>query len=163
MIFRNATPEDLPAIVSIYNSTIGSRMVTADVEPVTVEEKLSWFHEHYTQRPLWIVEEDNQPIGWVSFQDFYGRPAYNGTAEISIYLHQKWRGKGLGKTILEMSILKATDLEIHTLLGYIFEHNIISLQLFAKSGFEEWAHLPGIAIMDGINYSLKILGRKVKG
>jgi phosphinothricin acetyltransferase len=161
MIFRNASPEDLPAIVSIYNSTIESRMVTADMTPVTVEEKLSWFHEHHAQRPLWIVEEDNHTIGWISLQDFYGRPAYSGTAEISIYLHEKWRGRGFGKIILEQSIQRAAGLQIHTLLGYIFAHNITSLQLFAKAGFEEWAHLPDIAIMDGKNYSLKILGKKI--
>ena len=34
---RNATEHDLPAIVAIYNATIPSRMVTADLDPVTVE------------------------------------------------------------------------------------------------------------------------------
>jgi L-amino acid N-acyltransferase YncA len=44
---------------------------------------------------LWIVENDeSEIIGWVSFQDFYGRSAYDGTAEISIYLDEKFRGKG---------------------------------------------------------------------
>lgn len=162
MIFRNADQEDLPIIVDIYNSTIESRMVTADMAPVTVEEKLPWFYEHHTQRPLWMVEDNNQIIGWVSLQDFYGRPAYNGTAEISIYLHEKWRGKGLGQHILALSIQKAPDLQIQNLLGYIFAHNLKSLQLFTKAGFEEWAHLPGIAMMDGNNYSLKILGKRIQ-
>ena len=161
LVFRNATPEDLPEIVSIYNSTIESRLVTADLVPVTVEEKLPWFYEHHSKRPLWIVADDNQTLGWVSLQDFYGRPAYNGTAEISIYLHERWRGKGYGKKILERSIRYAATLQIHTLLGYIFAHNTVSLQLFSNAGFVEWAHLPGIAIMDGNDYSLKILGKKL--
>ena len=91
MQFRNATLEDLPIIVAIYNSTIAGRMVTADTTPVPVASKVQWFHDHNKEtRPLWVVENEVQKlIGWVSFQDFYGRPAYNGTAEISIYLDEK--------------------------------------------------------------------------
>src|SRR5215211_7254148 len=97
--FRDATIEDLPLIVEIYNSTIAGRMVTADLEPVTVENRLPWFYEHTPgRRPLWVIEKEQQEIaGWVSFQDFYGRQAYNATAEISIYIHPSCRGKGLGK------------------------------------------------------------------
>ncbi len=53
----DATLEDLPTIVEIYNSTIPGRMVTADTEPVTVESREKWFHEHSpTFRPLWIMK-----------------------------------------------------------------------------------------------------------
>lgn len=163
MQFRDATIEDLPIIVAIYNSTIPGRMVTADTSAVTVADKLQWFNEHNTQtRPLWIVEEDDKNIiGWVSFQDFYGRPAYNGTAEISIYLDETKRGKGYGKKILEYAIAKSPSLGIHTLLGFIFAHNITSLQLFLQLGFEEWANLLDIAVLDEKSRSLKILGKKI--
>ncbi|HXD92767.1 MAG TPA: N-acetyltransferase, partial [Bacteroidia bacterium] len=55
--FRNAAINDLPAIVGTYNSTIPSRMVTADLEPATVESKTAWFNSHNPKtRPLWVVE-----------------------------------------------------------------------------------------------------------
>lgn len=44
--YRNATITDLKSIVSIYNSVIASRMVTADLEPVSIESKMNWFHDH---------------------------------------------------------------------------------------------------------------------
>ncbi|MFC5875813.1 GNAT family N-acetyltransferase [Chryseobacterium arachidis] len=63
--FRNANLEDLPKIVEIYNSTIPSRMVTADTEPVSVESRLQWFKEHNAEtRPLWIIE-DQKIKRWV--------------------------------------------------------------------------------------------------
>lgn len=163
MHVRDAAIADLPAIVSIYNSTIESRMVTADLIPVTVEGKQSWFHDHdSSHRPLWIVEDDaRKVIGWVSFQDFYGRPAYCQTAEISIYLHENSRGKKIGERILQYAIDHCPSLRITTLLGFIFEQNIPSLKLFRRLGFEEWAHLKDIANLDGNICSLKILGRKV--
>ena len=160
--FRDATSEDLPQIVAIYNSTIKTRIVTADLEPISVQSKLSWFNEHTAnKRPLWVVENQNKLIGWVSFQNFYGRPAYEATAEISIYLHPEHRGKGLGKQILLHSMRESRKLGINTLLGYIFAHNEPSLKLFLNAGFEEWAHLPNIARLDGVERSVKILGKRI--
>ena len=161
--YRNATINDLSAIVTIYNSTISSRMVTADTEPVTAESRYNWFHEHNPlTHPLWVVEdEEKQMIGWVSFQSFYGRPAYAATAEISIYIDPSRRGKGLGKEILEYSINEAKTFGIKTLLGYIFAHNEPSLKLFSYFGFEEWAMLPNIAVLDGVERSLKIVGKRI--
>ncbi|MDM1294615.1 N-acetyltransferase family protein [Sphingobacterium sp. N143] len=161
--FRDARQEDLARIVDIYNSTIASRMVTADTSPVTVASRLQWFAEHNpTKRPLWMVEDDNHTVlGWVSFQSFYGRPAYDATVEISIYLDEQQRGKGLGRQILQHCIEAAPSLGVHTLLGFIFAHNIPSITLFEKMGFQEWANLPNIATLDAEERSLKILGKRI--
>jgi len=162
LTYRDATIDDLTRIVDIYNSTVPTRMVTADTEPVSVESRLNWFHEHNpATRPLWIIEEDKNSIGWISFQSFYGRPAYAATAEISIYLDPSQRGKGLGKEVLQYSIDNAKTFGIKTLLGYIFAHNEPSLKLFMQLGFEEWAMLPNIAMLDGVERSLKIFGKRI--
>ncbi|WP_313672314.1 GNAT family N-acetyltransferase [Sphingobacterium multivorum] len=162
--FRDATQQDLPRIVEIYNSTIASRMVTADTSPVSVASRQKWFDEHNaSKRPLWMIEDVNsQVLGWVSFQSFYGRPAYDATVEISIYLDEQQRGRGLGKQILQYCIDKAPDLGVHTLLGFIFAHNFPSIALFEKMGFKEWANLPNIATLDQEERSLKILGIRIK-
>lgn len=162
LIYRSAEIEDLPAIVAIYNSTIPGRMVTADTTAVTVNSKIAWFQDHNPKtRPLWIVEMQDKIIGWVSFQDFYSRPAYQGTAEISIYLAETARGKGCGKLILKNAIEAAPSLGIDVLIGFIFGHNAASLSLFSDCGFEDWGMLPAIALMDQQRFDLKILGRKV--
>ncbi|XJZ28860.1 GNAT family N-acetyltransferase [Bacillota bacterium Lsc_1132] len=159
---RDAAISDLPVIVGIYNSTIASRMVTADTEPVTVESRKQWFHEHSPDfRPLWVVEADGEIAGWVSFQSFYGRPAYNGTAEISIYIHQDYRGRKLGKFLMNYAIAACPKIKVKTLLGFIFGHNEPSLNLFESFGFEKWAHLPNVAELDGVERDLIILGKRV--
>ena len=162
MTFRIATIEDLPAIVDIYNSTIPSRMVTADTAPVTVESREAWFAAHSPERrPLWVVEHEGRIAGWASLQSFYGRPAYDATAEVSIYLHEAMRGKGLGRQVLQYVMQQAPGLGVNRLMGIIFAHNTPSLRLFAQEGFGEWGHLPGIAMLDGVERSVKILGRRV--
>ncbi|HOQ37675.1 MAG TPA: N-acetyltransferase family protein [Acetivibrio sp.] len=160
--FRNAEINDLPIIVDIYNSTVPSRRVTADTEPVSVDDRLNWFNEHNPEkRPLWIIEYGGEICGWASLQSFYGRPAFDATAEISIYLHENYRGKGIGKKVLNKIIEECPRLEIDTLLGFIFAHNEPSIRLFASFGFEKWGLLPGIAKFDGIRRDLLIMGKKL--
>jgi phosphinothricin acetyltransferase len=158
----------LPAIVDIYNSTVASCCVTADTEPVTVESRRSWFLEHSSQhRPLWVVPEHTGSapgagiIGWLSFSNFYGRPAYAGTAEVSIYLREDARGQGLGRSLLTEAMAFAPKIEVHTLLGFIFGHNQASLKLFEAAGFARWGLLPGVATLDGMERDLVIVGKRV--
>ncbi|MFC5474182.1 GNAT family N-acetyltransferase [Paraherbaspirillum soli] len=164
---RLARQQDLPAIVDIYNSTVASREVTADTEPVSVASRQAWFDHHNPQRrPLWVVEQagaDGQPtiLGWLSYSDFYGRPAYAGTAELSIYIRHDARGKGIGRYLLTHAIDVAPSLGVHTLLGFIFGHNQASLKLFDAFGFERWADMPRVATLDGIERDLVILGKRV--
>jgi phosphinothricin acetyltransferase len=55
----------------------------------------------------------------------------------------------------------APNVQVHTLLGFIFGHNAASLALFRKYGFDTWAHLPRVANLDGIERDLVILGKRV--
>ena len=165
---RLAQQDDLPTIVAIYNSTVASREVTADTEPVSVASRQQWFDDHTPdRRPLWVIhaasDSRDQPevIGWMSYSNFYGRPAYSGTAELSIYLAEAWRGKGLGRYCLEEAIAFAPQIAVHTLLGFIFGHNAPSLALFRKYGFETWANFPRVANLDGVERDLIILGKRV--
>ena len=164
---RLATLQDLPAIVAIYNSTVASRQVTADTEPVSVASRQTWFEQHRLDgpgaaRPLWVVDDGaGNLLGWLSFSSFYGRPAYDGTVELSIYIAEQARGHGVGRYLLGQAIQVAPSLGMHSLLGFIFGHNQPSLALFAGFGFETWAKLPGVAILDGCARDLLIVGLKV--
>src|ERR1051326_2690024 len=92
MIIRDAVEADLPAIVEIYNATVPTRMVTAELEPTTVEAQLSSFREHSPEQyPFWVAELERRVIGWLDFKKFLPRAAYRGTAEISVYVDEKFR------------------------------------------------------------------------
>jgi len=160
--FRYARLEDLDEIVRIYNSTIPSRMVTADLEPVTVEQRKPWFYEHTNdKRPLWVMEVEGEIAGWLSFQSFYGRPAYEGTVEVSIYLDENYRGKKLGEKLLLFAIENCGEYNVKVLLGFIFGHNTPSMKLFKKYGFEAWGNLERIAVLDGLERDLIIMGKRL--
>lgn len=162
MEVRDATLADLPAIVEIYNQTIPSRMVTADTEPVSVESRRAWFEQHSPERrPLWVVSEAGPIIGWASYSNFYGRPAYERTCELSIYLAPQHQRRGLGSELMRRSIAHAPAIGVSTLLGFIFSHNKPSLRLVQKHGFAQWGYLPRVAVLDGIERDLVIMGRRI--
>lgn len=160
---RTARVEDLPAIVEIYNAIIPGRQVTADLHPVTVEQRRPWFEACQAGgRPISVVtSEDGNVVAWMSFDRFSPRAAYDGTAMIAVYVAEAHRRHGVGRALVTTAIQRAPQLELHTLLGYIFAHNRPSLELFTALGFSRWAHLPRVAVLDGVERDLVIMGRRV--
>jgi L-amino acid N-acyltransferase YncA len=162
MQIRDASIDDLAAIVAIYNAAIPGRMATADLAPVTVDSRRQWFSEHLPDsRPLWVLEEAGEIKGWLSLQAFYGRPAYHATAEVSVYVAPDAQRRGYAQKLVARAIERAGEFGIATLLAFIFGHNEPSLALFRSFGFKTWAHLPHVAELDGIERDLLILGRRV--
>lgn len=162
MIIRDAVEADLPALVEIYNAAIQGRISTAQLDPVSVEERVPWFREHSPEsHPLWVAQIDNQIAGWLSFHPFMARCAYRGTVEVSVYVAKNCRRLGVGRALLERAIAHSPSLEISALVGCIFGHNEPSLQLFERLGFERWGFLPRIARVDDIERDLVIVGRHV--
>ncbi len=160
MIIRDAVEADLPAIIEIYNATVPTRMVTAELEPTTVESRLPWFREHSPERyPFWVAESEGRVIGWLDFKKFLPRCAYRGTAEISVYVDENFRRRGVARRLLEEAIARAPSLGITALVGLIFGHNEPSLTLFRRMGFERWAFLPGVAQLDGVERDLVLMGQ----
>jgi len=163
MIIRDAVEADLPAIVDIYNATVWTRMVTAELEPTTVETRLPWFREHSPEQyPFWVAESEGRVIGWLDFKKFLPRAAYRGVAEISVYIHEEFRRRGVGHQLLEQAMARASSLGIIALVGLIFGHNEPSLKLFQRLGFERWGFFPGIALLDGVERDLVMMGQHCK-
>ena len=156
---RHAVESDLPAIIDIYNATVPTRMVTAELEPTTVEARLSWFRDHTPDRyPFWVTESDQRVAGWLSFEPFKPRCAYRGTAEVSVYVGETFRRRGIARKLLEEAIARGPSRGINAMVGLIFAHNEPSLRLFEELGFEKWGLLPGVARLDDTERDLTIMG-----
>jgi phosphinothricin acetyltransferase len=137
-------------------------MATADLEPVPVEERRSWYQAHSPERrPLWVLEREGEVAGWASLQSFYGRPAYDATAEVSLYVAPRHQRKGMAQRMLGEVIRRAPGLGLETLVAFVFGHNAPSMALFERSGFHRWGALPRVARLDGVERDLVILGLRL--
>jgi len=148
---REATENDLAAIVKIYNQAIESGSATADISPVTVESWKLWLEEHSADEyPVFVGVNLNTVVGWCSLSAYRpGRMALRHTAEISYYIDRDVQGKGVGSLLISHSIGQCPTLGIKTLFAIILDINEESAQILEKFDFSKWGHLPNIADFDG--------------
>jgi L-amino acid N-acyltransferase YncA len=160
---RTAAIDDLSSIVAIYNEAVEQRFATADLEPVTVEQRSAWFHEHDPAiLPVYVAEHDGAVIGWCSLSAYRpGRGALRRTAEISYYVRAAARGRGVGSALVQHAIAQAPRLGKHVLFGMLLEKNAASIGLLRKFGFELWGRLPDAALIDGELVSHVYYGKQV--
>jgi phosphinothricin acetyltransferase len=94
-------------------------------------------------------------------QPFYGRPAYAATAEVSIYVDPAAQRSGIATRLLKHAFQQGPSLQLKTFLAFVFAHNRPSIELCRKFGFEQWGQLPRIAVLDGVDRDLLILGKRL--
>ncbi|MFO0925029.1 MAG: N-acetyltransferase family protein [Pirellulales bacterium] len=164
---RDAEETDLPRIVEIYNHAVASRTCSCDLNPTSVEARRSSFREHTRDhRPFWVAEDSDRsafgPIGYLAFFHFMNeRPGYFITADLAVYLHPDYQGKGLGTFLLQKAIERAPSLGIETLTATIFASNEASIGLFKKMGFETWGYMPRVARLEGIEKDVVLVGKRL--
>ncbi len=132
------TEEYAPQILAIYNDAILNTTALYDYKPWTMETMKTWFayKREHNYPVIGIVTDDGVLMGFGSYGQFRVRPAYKYTIENSLYVHQSYRGQGLGKVLLEQIISHATAQEYHSIIAVIDAENELSIGLHAKFGFQ---------------------------
>lgn len=164
LIIREATEEDLAAIVEIYNQSIPGGWSTADTRPITVEERKGWFRAFDpARRPIWVAEAGGQVVATAYLSSFYGgRPAYDATAEISLYIAAEYQRRGIGRRLKQWVIEQCPRLGVTTLLSMHFDHNEATGRINESLGFEQMGHLTDIAVVQGKSRGLIISGLRIR-
>ena len=155
---RQATEADLQAIVDIYNQSIPGGWSTADTRPIAVADRVEWFRKFDpAKRPIWVAEADGQVVATAYLSSFYGgRPAYDATAEVSIYIATAFHRRGIGRRLKEWVIEQCPQLGVTTLLSMHFDHNEATRRINERLGFEQCGHLKEIAVVQGEKRGLVI-------
>ena len=108
-----------------------------------------------------MAEVKGTVAGWLSFREFLPRCAYRGTVEISLYVSDEFRRRGVARQMLQEAIARAPHLKVYSLVGLVFADNEPSIALFRTAGFERWGFLPAVARVHEIPRDLTIFGRHV--
>ena len=134
-IIRKAKIEDLISINDIYNEVIEKTVATFDTTPKTLEEQKNWFTNHGPKNPILVAEKEESILGWASLSKWSDRCAYSDTAELSLYIKEKYRGQGIGRKLLEAIIQEGKKTGLHTVIARITEGNETSIYLHETVGF----------------------------
>lgn len=161
LVIRPARSDDAAGIASILNEAIAGRASTAQLEPVDADERRAWLQRHGARHPVWVADNDGTIAGWLSVSPWSDRPAYDLTAEVSVYVAGHRRGRGIAAKLLRHAIAQAPMLGIEVFVARIFTHNPASLRLFERFDFQRWGVMHGVARLDGVLRDVAILGRRV--
>jgi phosphinothricin acetyltransferase len=149
LAIRPATLDDLPAITDIYNQAILHTVATFDTETKTAEGQRGWFEQHGEKHPILVAVQEGGVVGWASLSLWSDRCAYSDTAEVSLYIDERHRGKGIGRQLSEAIIKAGHNAGLHTLVARITEGNAASIHIAESQGFEHIGVMREVGRKDG--------------
>ncbi len=131
LTIRPFANEDFEAVQNIYAEGIATGIATFETEAPTFE----LWTEKFIDKPRLVAELDEKIVGFAVLSQVSKRKVYKGVAEVTIYIAENKRGKGIGKQLLQ-ALVKGSEKEgFWTLQAGIFSVNKPSIELHKKCGF----------------------------
>ena len=151
-------PVHWDAVKAIYLQGIATKQATFQTEAPSWED---WDKGHLPHLRYVLFIED-VVAGWAALSPVSERCVYAGVAEVSIYIHEDFRGRGIGKLLLQKLIEESEKHGIWTLQSGIFPENLSSIALHEKLGFRKVGFREKIGKMDGVWRDTVLMERRSK-
>lgn len=146
---REATRNDSNSILMIYNQGIEDRIATLEMDTKDLDYMDEFYDKHQGRYKVLVAEWDNHIVGWGSLNQFNNRCAYNGVADLSIYIARNFRGKGVGGKLLSALDITAKENQFHKIVLFTFPFNQLGQGLYRKNGYREVGVFKNQGILDG--------------
>lgn len=140
MIIRKAEKKDAQQIAEIYNFYIENTHHSFEIEPISSEEmqqRIAAFSENY---PYLVAEKDGEIIAFAYASCFKPRSAYKHSAEVSVYVNNDSKKKGIGTKLYERLFAELAKMDVHAIIAGISLPNEGSVKLHERFGMEKVAH-----------------------
>src|SRR6185436_7667695 len=155
---RTMTAEDWEPVRAIYLAGIATGQATFETEAPTW---MTWNNTHLPA-PRLVAISSEVLGGWAALAPVSARPVYAGVAEVSVYVAEQMRGKGIGKLLLENLVTQSEENRIWTLQASIFPENAASISLHNTCGFRVVGRRQRIAKMKGVWRDTLLFERRSK-
>lgn len=146
---RPAGNHDLAAILHIYNQGIEDRIATLEMDTKDISYMQHWFEQHQHRYAVLVAEMEGEVIGWASLNPYSQRCAYDGVADLSVYIAREHRGNGVGSMLLEQLEQVARSNNFHKIVLFTFPFNQVGQGLYHKLGYWEVGVFHEQGILDG--------------
>ena len=147
-IIRPVAPADAEALRAIYNWAVAHSTATMDTEPRSPEAQAAWIakHDGDPYPALVAVDRDSGAVvGYASLSPYNPKPGYSTSAEVSVYVHPDWHGRGVGSQLLDALVHEARERGFVSLIALITADNDVSLRLHRRFGFADTGMLRRVA------------------
>lgn len=160
-LIRAAKTGDVERILHIYNQGIEDRIATLEVDQKDIAYMNSWFQQHQDRYAVIVAEYDNEVIGWASLNPYSQRCAYNGVADLSIYIDRTFRGKGVGSMLLQRLEEIAKEKDFYKIVLFTFPFNQNGQGLYHKLGYRDVGVFEKQGILDDKYVDVKIMEKLI--
>ncbi|MDU4959369.1 MAG: GNAT family N-acetyltransferase [Sporomusaceae bacterium] len=131
----------LDAVHAIYSHYVLHSSATFHIQPPTLEQMRAMVFFNNDRHQTFVIVDDSEAVcGYVLTASHKAREAYDQTAEVTIYLHPDYSGRGLGSQALRHIEAFARTQGLHVLVATICGGNQASIRLFERNGYEQCAH-----------------------
>lgn len=154
--FRPMTYDDWEQVSAIYRQGIETGVATFEIQ---VPSWKSWDAAHLKNCRI-VSEVENIVVGWAALSPVSSRKAYEGVAEVSIYISNDFKGKGIGSGLMKKLVDESEIAGFWTLQAGIFRENVISIKLHQDNGFRIVGYRERIAQLNGIWKDTVLLERR---
>ena len=135
---------DFHQVQEIYKQGVETRNATFESHIPFWEE----WNRKFIEEPRLVAVLNDRVVGWAMLSRVSLRDVYSGVCEISLYIHKKYRKRGIGKALLNELITQSENYNIWTLQAGIFPENKVSIKLHKDCGFREVGYREKIGKMD---------------
>ena len=150
------TSEDWPQVREIYLQGIAGGLATFETGAPEWE---AWDAAHHPFARL-AARGGGQVLGWAALSPVSARRAYQGVAEVSVYVRESARGQGVGAVLLAELVRQSEVNAVWTLQASIFAENVASLALHQRCGFRIVGRRERIAQREGVWHDTLLLERR---
>lgn len=148
---RRALIDDVQDCLNIYNYEVIHGVATLDLEPRTLEEWHEWYSAHQTvEHCIFVGTIDGVVVGYASLSPYRTKDAFKSTVELSIYIHQDYRGKGVASKLMAHILEHAKENDtLHTVVSVITAGNEASTALHERFNFTYCGLTPAVGFKHG--------------
>lgn len=150
------TEQHYPDVKKIYEQGLATGNSTFQT---SAPEWKEWDESHINNCRIVGIEND-QVVGWAALTPVSGRCVYAGVAEVSVYVDEKFRGKGYGTTLLDALIQESENNNVWTLQAGIFPENVSSIRIHEALEFREVGYREKIGQLKGVWRDTVLLERR---
>jgi len=158
LFIRKFEKIDYPTVKTIYQQGIDTGNATFQ------QIAKNWEEWDSSMLPICriVAVENGKILGWAALSPISSREVYSGVAEVSVYVAEQAKGKGVGQNLLSKLILESEKNNIWMLQSGIFPENVGSIKLHSNNAFRQLCVREKLGYMNGVWRNVALMERRSK-